>query len=262
MSQFDLTDKVAIITGASRGIGEAIARAYAAAGASVVISSRKPDNIEPVAASINAEYPERALAVVAHAGDPESGPQLVEAAVARFGRVDIAVSNAATNPHFGPLLTSEASQWDKIYEVNVKGAFWLARAAAQQMQAQNRDDETSASGGKIIFTASIAGIEPGPMMGIYSISKAGILMMAKVLAVELSADNIQVNAIAPGFVKTSFSRALWQNPMLSKRLTENTPAGRMAEPEELTGIALYLASPASSFTTGAVFTIDGGYTLT
>lgn len=261
MSQFDLTDKVAIITGASRGIGEAIARAYVAAGASVVISSRKPDNIEPVAASINADYPERALAVVAHAGAPDSGRELVEAAVARFGRVDIAVSNAATNPHFGPILTSEASQWDKIYEVNVKGAFWLAQAAARQMQAQNEDAEGK-PGGKIIFTASIAGIEPGPMMGIYSISKAGVLMMARVLAIELSADNIQVNAIAPGFVKTSFSRALWQNPMLSKRLTESTPAGRMAEPEELTGIALYLASPASSFTTGAVFTIDGGYTLT
>lgn len=262
MSQFDLTDKVAIVTGASRGIGEAIARAYVDAGASVVISSRKPENIEPVAASINEAYPERALAVVAHAGEPESGPELVAQAVERFGRVDIAVSNAATNPHFGPMLTSEESQWDKIYEVNVKGAFWLARAAAKQMQAQNAADEGDKQGGKIIFTASVAGIEPGPMMGIYSISKAAILMMAKVLALELSGDNIQVNAIAPGFVKTSFSRALWQNPMLSKRLTEKTPAGRMATPEELTGIALYLASPASSFTTGTVFTIDGGYTLT
>jgi NAD(P)-dependent dehydrogenase (short-subunit alcohol dehydrogenase family) len=262
MDQFDLTGKVALITGASRGIGEAIARGYVGAGANVVISSRKAENIEPVAASINEAYPGRALAVVAHAGQAASAQSMVEQAVARYGRVDVAVANAATNPHFGPLLTSEASQWDKIYEVNVKGAFWLAQAAARQMQAQNEADEGGADGGKLIFISSVAGLEPGPMMGIYSISKAAILMMAKVLAVELSADNIQVNAIAPGFVKTSFSRALWQNPMLSERITGKTPAGRMAEPEELVGIALYLASAASSFTTGAVFTLDGGYTLT
>jgi NAD(P)-dependent dehydrogenase (short-subunit alcohol dehydrogenase family) len=257
----DLTGKVAIVTGASRGIGEAIARAYVNAGASVVISSRKPENVEPVAAEINEAHPDRARAVAAHAGDPESGRVLVEQAVAHFGRVDIAVANAGTNPHFGQLLSSEESQWDKIYEVNVKGAFWLAQAAARQMQRQN-EAESGQPGGKIIFMASIAGIEPGPMMGIYSISKAGLIMMAKVLAVELSADNIQVNAIAPGFIKTSFSRALWQNPILLERLTESTPAGRMADPEELAGTALYLASPASSFTTGAVLTVDGGYTLT
>ena len=260
MDQFNLDGKVAVISGASRGIGEAIARAYVDAGARVAISSRKAENIEPVAAAINERHPGRAFPVVAHAGDPESGPKLVEQAVAHFGRVDIAVANAATNPHFGPLLASEESQWDKIYEVNVKGAFWLARAAARQIQAQNNAGD--GEGGKLIFVGSIAGLEPGPMMGIYSISKAAILMMTQVLAVELSADKIQVNAIAPGFVKTSFSRALWQNPMLSKRLTEGTPAGRMAEPEELVGIAIYLASPASSFTTGAVFTVDGGYTLT
>jgi NAD(P)-dependent dehydrogenase (short-subunit alcohol dehydrogenase family) len=191
--------------------------------------------------------------VAAHAGQPEAAQALVAAAVTEFGRLDVVVNNAATNPHFGPLLASEPSQWDKILEVNVKGYFWLAQAAARQMQA--------GGGGKIVNMASVAGIEPGPMMGIYSISKAAVIMMTKVLAVELAADNIQVNAIAPGFVKTRFSAALWQNPMLSDRIQQKTPAGRMAEPDELAGVALYLASPASSFTTGAIFTVDGGYTL-
>ncbi|MFZ0544926.1 MAG: glucose 1-dehydrogenase [Candidatus Promineifilaceae bacterium] len=252
---FDLTDKVAVVTGASRGIGEAIAWAYARAGANVVISSRRLENIGPVADSINSEFPGRAVAVAAHAGHQEETQMLVEQAVKQYGRLDIAVNNAATNPHFGPLLTSEPSHWDKIMEVNVKGYFWLCQAAAWQMQKQGQ-------GGKLINVASIAGLSPGAMMGIYSISKAAVLMMTRVLAVELGVDNIQVNAIAPGFIKTKFSRALWDTPTIHDSLVERTPLGRIAEPEELTGIALYLASPASDFTTGGVFTIDGGYTLT
>lgn len=251
---FDLTDKVAIVTGASRGIGEAIAWAYARAGANLVISSRKLDNITAVADQIDREYPGRVLPLAAHAGSAADSQLLVTKAVERFGRLDIAVNNAATNPHFGPLLTAEPSHWDKIMEVNVKGYFWLCQAAARQMQQQG-------TGGKLINVASIAGLEPGPMMGIYSISKAAVLMMTKVLAVELGANNIQVNAIAPGFVKTKFSAALWQNPALHQGLVARTPAGRMAEPEEISGIALYLATAASNFTTGAVFTIDGGYIL-
>jgi NAD(P)-dependent dehydrogenase (short-subunit alcohol dehydrogenase family) len=253
VNPFDLSGKVAIVSGASRGIGEAIARAYAGAGASVVISSRKQENVDPVAAAINETHPGRALAVAAHAGQPEAARALVETAVAQYGRLDIAVNNAATNPHFGPMLASEPWQWDKILEVNVKGYFWLAQAAAQHMQEHG--------GGKIINIASVTGLEPGPMMGIYSISKAAVLMMTKVLAVELAGANIQVNALAPGFVKTRFSAALWQNPMLNEHIINKTPAGRMAEPEELTGAALYLASPASAFTTGTVLTIDGGYSL-
>jgi NAD(P)-dependent dehydrogenase (short-subunit alcohol dehydrogenase family) len=251
---FDLTGKVAIITGASRGIGEAIARTYVAAGAKVVISSRKPQNIEPVAESINSEFPGQALAVVAHAGKPENTRTLVETAVTHFGRLDIAVNNAATNPHFGPLLTSEESQWDKIYEVNVKGYYWLCEAAAQQMKQQGE-------GGKIINVASVAGLRPGRGMGIYSISKAAVLMMTKVLAFELGPDDIQVNAIAPGFFKTDFSAAVWKNEDLAQSVIDNTPLGRMGETQELVGIALYLASPASSFTTGSVFTVDGGSTI-
>ena len=250
----DLTGKVAIVTGASRGIGEEIARTYVAAGASVVISSRKPQNIEPVAESINREYPGKALAVAAHAGKPENAEMLVATAVTTFGRLDIAVNNAATNPHFGPLLTSEESQWDKIYEVNVKGYYWLCAAAAQQMKQQGE-------GGKLINVASVAGLRPGQGMGIYSISKAAVIMMTKVLAAELGADNIQVNAIAPGFFKTDFSAAIWQNETLAKRVIDATPLGRMGETEELAGIALYLAAPASNFTTGAVMTVDGGSTI-
>lgn len=253
--QFDLTGKVAIITGGSRGIGEAMARAYAAAGASVVVTSRKPENVEPVAAAINVEYPGRALAIAAHAGRQAETQAVVERTVAEFGRLDIAVNNAGTNPHFGPLLTAEESHWDKILEVNVKGYFWLCQAAARQMQQQG-------SGGKIINVASIAGLKPGAMMGVYSVSKAAVLMLTQALAVELGPDNIQVNAIAPGFIKTKFSSALWGNPAIHDSLVQKTPAGRMAEPEELTGIALYLASAASDFTTGGVFTVDGGYTLT
>jgi len=255
MAPFDLTGKVALITGASRGIGAAVAQAYVSAGAQVVISSRKLENVQVVADELNTAYPGRVLPLQAHAGRREETERLVAETVEHFGRLDIAVNNAATNPHFGPLLTSEPSHWEKILEVNVQGYFWLCQLAAQQMQRQG-------SGGKIINMASVAGLRPGPMMGIYSISKAAVIMMTQVLAAELGADNIQVNAIAPGFIKTKFSRALWDNPMLAQEIESRTPAGRIAEPEEVAGIALYLASPASDFTTGGVFTVDGGYTLT
>ncbi len=253
MNPFDLTGKVAIITGASRGMGAAIAWAYAQAGARLVISSRQLENVQPVAEAINAEFPQQAVALAAHAGEAAAAQALVSAAVDHYGRLDVVVNNAATNPHFGPILTAGESHWDKILQVNLKGTFWLCQAAIRQMQQQG--------GGKIINMASIAGIRPGAMMGIYSVSKAALIMLTKVLASEVGSDNIQVNAIAPGFVKTKFSAALWQDPAIAQALIAQTPAGRMAEPAEITGIALYLASPASDFTTGAVFTIDGGYTI-
>jgi len=246
---------VAVISGASRGIGAAIARAYVKAGAKVVIGSRKRENIKLAADSLNKVAPGAVIGMAAHAGKSEQVQALVDTAVKEFGRLDIAVGNAATNPHFGPLLDSEEWQWDKILEVNVKGCFWLCRAAARQMQKQG-------TGGKIINISSISGLEPGPMMGIYSVSKAAVIMLTKVLASELAGDNIQVNAIAPGFVKTRFSQAIWDNPSLSSVVRDKTPLGRFAEPDEVGGMALYLASSASSFATGAVFTIDGGYLLT
>ncbi len=255
MSNFDLSGKVAVISGGSRGIGKAIAHAYAGAGASVVISSRKSQNILPVAEELNAEFPGRILGIVAHTGKQQDNQRLYETAIGEFGRIDIAVSNAATNPHFGPLLSADESQWDKILEVNVKGTFWFCKMAANQMAKQGQ-------GGKIIIISSIAGLRPSMMMGLYSVSKAAIIMLSQSLALELSGDNIQVNAIAPGFFRTRFSKILWDTASFHESIIKQTPAGRIGETEELTGIALYLASSASDFTTGAVFTIDGGFTLT
>jgi NAD(P)-dependent dehydrogenase (short-subunit alcohol dehydrogenase family) len=246
---FNLTGKVALITGASRGIGQAIAETYAAAGAKVVLASRKQEGLDAVAAVIR-ENGGEALPIAAHTGDLEAVQHLVDQAIAAYGGIDIVVNNAATNPHFGHILSAEDSHWDKILDVNVKGYFRVAKICAESMKERG--------GGKIINMASIAGLEPQPMMGVYSVSKAAVLMLTQVLAAELAQFNIQVNAIAPGFVKTKFSAALWQNPAINEAVIKSIPQGRMAEPQELTGIALYLASDASSFTTGATFLIDGG----
>ncbi len=249
MTSFNLTGKVALITGASRGIGLAVAQAYAAAGAKVVLASRKQADLDAAANQIRAVGGE-ALAIAAHTGSEEAVQTLVEQAVAAFGGIDIAVNNAATNPHFGPVLTAEESHWDKILDVNVKGYFRVAKACAAIMKTRG--------GGKIINVASIAGKTPQPGMGIYCVSKAAVLMLTEVLAAELAADNIQVNAIAPGFVKTKFSQAIWDSPQIHDAVIRAIPQKRLADPQELTGIALYLASDASSFTTGATFVVDGG----
>jgi NAD(P)-dependent dehydrogenase (short-subunit alcohol dehydrogenase family) len=246
---FDLTGKVALITGASRGIGLAIAEAYAAAGAKVILSSRKQEAVDEAAERIW-KAGGAALAVAAHTGDPAAVERLVAQVVDHYGGIDILVNNAATNPHFGPFLSAEDSQWDKILDVNVKGYFRMAKMCVPHMKARG--------GGKIINVASVAGLEPEPMMGVYCVSKAAVLMMTQVLASEVAADNIQVNAIAPGFVKTKFSAALWSTPAIHDALVSHVPQKRMAEPEEIAGIALYLASAASSFTTGATFVVDGG----
>lgn len=246
---FDLTGKVALITGASRGIGQAIAETYAAAGASVVLASRKQEGLDAVAAVIRSQGGE-ALPIAAHTGSEEAVQAVVQQAVETYGGVDILVNNAATNPHFGPLLTSEESHWDKILDVNVKGYYRVAKACVPAMRQRG--------GGKMINMASIAGKRPQPGMGIYCVSKAAVLMLTEVLAAELAADNIQVNAIAPGFIKTKFSAAIWGNETINEMVMQTIPQHRMAGPEELTGIALYLASAASSFTTGGTFLIDGG----
>ena len=249
MTEFSLEGKVAIITGASRGIGRAIALRLAQAGAQVVVSSRKLENVQPVADEIVAAGGQ-ALAVQAHVGAAGDVAALVAQAVETFGRVDVAVNNAATNPHFGPLLTADEGQWDKILDTNAKGAFRVCKAVVPLMEAQG--------GGKIINLTSVAGLRPSPGMGMYGISKAAIIMLTQVLAVELGRANIQVNAIAPGVIKTRFSQVLWQTPQIAEPLLRSLPLGRFGEAEDVAGLALYLASPASDYVTGAVFVVDGG----
>ena len=246
---FDLTGKVAVVTGASRGIGRAIAEAYAQAGAKVALAGRKQDALDAVAETIRAAGGD-ALPVAAHTGDAEAVERLVARVTETWGGVDVLVNNAATNPHFGPILTSEESHWDKTLDVNVKGYFRMAKACAGSMRARG--------GGKIVNVASVAGKRPQPMMGVYCVSKAAVLMLTEVLAVELADDNIQVNAIIPGFVKTKFSRAIWDDPALNALVLKAVPQHRMAMPEELAGLALFLASSASDFVTGASHVIDGG----
>ncbi len=247
--QFDLTGRVAIVTGASRGIGKAVAEAYARAGAKVVLASRKQEALNDAAKAIRASGGE-AIGIAAHNGDKSALKDLVEQTVTRYGKLDILVNNAATNPHFGALLEAADSFWRKTIEVNLMGNVWLSQAAVKAMRANG--------GGKIINVASIVGLTPGRYQGIYSVTKAGLISLTKTLAAELGADNIQVNAIAPGLVQTKFAQALWGNPDLLDSVLARTPAGRIGQPADITGIALYLASAASDFTTGAVFVLDGG----
>jgi len=252
MTEFSLEGKVALITGSSRGIGRAVALRMAQAGAKVVVSSRKMENVRPVADEIEAAGG-RALAVQAHVGKPDDVTALVEQAVEAFGRVDVAVNNAATNPHFGPLLTAEEWQWDKILDTNLKSVFRVCKAVAPHMEAQG--------GGKIINMSSIAGLRPSGAMGVYSVSKAAMIMLTQVLALELGHLNIQVNAIAPGIIKTGFSQVMWQTPQIADPVRKSLPSGRFGEPEDVAGLALYLASPASDYVTGAIFVVDGGMSV-
>ena len=250
---FDLTGRVAIVTGASRGIGRAIAEQFAQAGAKVVLSSRKQAALDQVAQEINSAEGE-ATAIAAHNGDKDALYSLVEKTLSRYGRLDILVNNAATNPHFGTVLDAEDSYWRKTIDVNLMGNVWLSQAAVKAMR--------ESGGGKIINVASVAGLRPGRYQGIYSITKAATISLTKTLASELGPENIQVNAIAPGLVQTKFAQALWGNADLLESVLKRTPAGRIGEPTDFVGIALFLASTASDFTTGAVFVLDGGLTVT
>ncbi len=252
--QIGLDGKVAVITGGSRGIGEAIARTFVAHGARVVIASRKLDGVSAVAESIARDHGADCIrAIAAHAGKEDDCVRLVRETIAAFGKVDVLVNNAGTNPHFGPMLGADNGAWDKTFDVNLKGYFWCAREVARHLTSRSAP-------GSIINVASIAGLVASPMQGVYSMTKAAVISMTKTLALELGSSGIRVNAIAPGFVDTRLASAILKNDELLKAVVERTPLGRYGTPNEIAGGALYLASDAASFLTGHTLVIDGGLT--
>lgn len=246
-----LKGKSAIISGGSKGIGKAIAFTFAKAGANVVICSRKKDNLE--AAVEEAKLQGLHIdSLKCNTSDASSITEVVDYTIQQFSTIDILVNNAAANPYYGPILNSEDSHWNKIYDVNVKGYFNFVKACSQVMINQKS--------GKIINVASIAAKIPLESLGVYNISKAAVVMLTKVLAKELGSQNIQVNTLAPGLIKTDFSRALWENEETYNQIIKTIPQGKMGVPEDVSGMALYLASSASDFITGSLFTVDGGLT--
>jgi len=253
---FDLSGKVAIITGSSRGIGRAMAEAFAAHGAKVVVSSRKRDACDAVVAAINeasADGPGEAIAIPANIGRKEELEALVSGARDAYGTIDILVCNAAINPYYGPSKDIPDSAFDKIMGSNVRSNHWLAHMVLPEM-VERRD-------GVVLVVSSIGGMKASTVIGTYNISKAADFQLVRNLAAEYGKHNIRVNAIAPGLIRTDFARALWENPDTLKAATATTPLRRIGEPEELAGVAVFLASKAGSFTTGQNFVVDGGQTI-
>jgi dehydrogenase/reductase SDR family protein 4 len=246
-----LAKKTAIVSGGSKGIGKAIAMKLAQAGANVVICSRKKENL---GSAVN-EAESNGLTLIpveCNTSNNESIQSVVDYTIEKFDRVDVLVNNAAANPYYGSILNSEDSHWDKIFDVNVKGYFNFAKACSKTMIANNS--------GKIINVASIAAKTPLEGLGVYNISKAAVVMLTKVLAKELGEHNINVNTLAPGLIKTDFSKALWENEDTHNKIVKSIPQGKMGSPDDISGMALYLASEASDFVTGSIFTVDGGIT--
>lgn len=250
---FDLTGKTAIITGSSRGIGKAIAHRLAEHGANVIISSRKADACEAAAEEINQALGRTAaIPIPANIAAKEALQNLVNETERAFGKVDILVCNAASNPHFGPMESISDEQFLKVLQNNIVSNHWLIQMCAPQMR--KRKD------GAVIIVSSIGGLKGTPVIGAYNISKAADMQLARNLAVEFGPDNVRVNTIAPGLIKTDFAKALWENPDILKRYTQSSCLQRIGDPDEIAGMAVFLASPAGAFTTGQTFVIDGGQT--
>jgi NAD(P)-dependent dehydrogenase (short-subunit alcohol dehydrogenase family) len=246
---FSLENKLALVSGASRGIGEAIALTLAAYGARCILTSRKPEGLQAVVDKIRAASG-KAEAIVCNTGYVDQIHQLFDRVQETFGRLDILVNNAATNPYFGEMSNADERAWDKTNDVNLKGPFFMIQAAARLME--------KAGGGSIVNVASINGMRPAPMQGIYSITKAGLISMTQAYAKELAGKNIRVNALLPGLTETKFSEALIKTDWIYERALQSIPLNRHAQPDEMAGAVLYLVSEAASFTTGTTLVCDGG----
>jgi dehydrogenase/reductase SDR family member 4 len=249
-SPFRLDGRVALVTGGSRGIGRAVALALAQAGADVVVAARKAQDLDAVADEVRA-LGRRGLAVPAHLARPAEIDRLFESTLKAFGRLDVLVNNAATNPVFGPLADIEEDAWDRIMALNVKGYLLAAQRAARAMAPVGR--------GVIINMASTAGLRASPGLGAYSVSKAAVIMLTRVLGRELAPLGIRVNGIAPALIETRFSEALWKNPEILGGYLKSTPLGRAGQPEEVGGAVVYLCSDAASYVTGQTLLLDGGH---
>ena len=249
MTNFSLEGKIALITGASRGIGEAIALTFAEQGAHCILTSRKADALQGVVDKIESAGG-KALACAANMGDLEQISSLFNFVKEKFGKLDILVNNAATNPYFGEMTGAEEWAWDKTMAVNLKGPFFATQEASRLMAVSG--------GGAIVNVASVNGVRPAPTQGIYSITKAGLIAMTKAHAKELAGQNIRVNALLPGLTKTDFSKALFDIQEIHQHVIQQIPMQRHAEPHEMAGAVLYLVSDAASYTTGICITVDGG----
>ena len=254
MSQFSLSGKVAVVTGSSRGIGKASSFELAEHGAKVVISSRKQDACDVVAAEINARFGEgTAIAVAANISDKAGLGRLVDETRAAFGRIDVLVCNAASNPYYGPQAGIEDAQFRKILDNNILSNHWLIQLVAPEMLARGS--------GSIVIISSIGGLRGSPVIGAYGISKAADMQLARNLAVEFGPSGVRVNCIAPGLIRTEFARALWEDPERIAAANTRVPLRRIGEPHEIAGAVVFLAAPASSFMTGQTIVIDGGVTI-
>jgi NAD(P)-dependent dehydrogenase (short-subunit alcohol dehydrogenase family) len=252
MELFDLKGKVAVITGSTKGIGKAIAERMAEHGAKVVISSRKPGPCEEVAAAINTKHAGAAIAVPANISSKDDLQRLVDEARKAFGKIDIVVCNAASNPYYGPMSGISDDAFRKILDNNIVSNNWLIQMVAPEM-IERKD-------GAVIIVSSIGGLRGTPVIGAYAISKAADMQMARNLAQELSPHNIRINCVAPGLVKTDFARALWDTPEAEKRSSSGTPLRRLGEPDDIAGAAVFLASRAGAWMTGQTIVVDGGST--